>query len=45
MQGHLAAMLAVLFDFQALRSKFLVFSGMVIDILANRAFQLDQVIL
>jgi hypothetical protein len=42
MCGHFAVMLAVLHDLEALRSIFLVLGGLVIEILADRAFQVDK---
>jgi hypothetical protein len=45
MRLHFFAVLAELFYFQSFLSGFLVFSGMVVDILANCAFQHYQVIL
>ena len=45
MQGHLFAVLAEFFYFQPFRVGLLIFSGMIIEILANRAFQTDEIIL
>jgi hypothetical protein len=42
MRGHLAVMLAVLHNLKTLRSILLVLGGLVIEIFADRAFQVDK---
>jgi hypothetical protein len=45
MDSHLAIVFAVLFDLKALRSVFLVLAALVIQVFANCAFQVNQVVL
>lgn len=45
MGSHLAIMFAILADLKALRRVLLVLGGLVVDVLADRTFQVNEVVL